>query len=62
MYCILEAFNQAGEARVGFHFFLDALDGVHDGGVVLTAKAGTDALQADGGEFAHEEHSDLACL
>ena len=60
--CVLEAFDQAGEARVGFHLFLDALDGVDDGGMVLAAKTGTDALQADGGEFAHEEHGDLACL
>ena len=59
---ILEAFDQAGKARVGFHFFLDALDGVYDGGVVLAAKTGADALQADGGEFAHEEHGDLASL
>ena len=57
---VLEAFDQAGEARVGFHLFLDALDGVDDGGMVLAAKTGTDALQADGGEFAHEEHGDLA--
>ena len=59
---VLEAFDQAGEARVGFHLFLDALDGVHDGGVVLAAEARTDALQADGGTLAHEEHGDLAGL
>ena len=35
---------------------------MHDGGVVFAAKTGTDALQADGGEFAHEEHGDLASL
>ena len=62
MYGVLETFNQTGEARVGLHFFLDALDGVHDGGVVLAAKARADALQADGGEFAHEEHGDLPCF
>ena len=57
---VLEAFDQAGKARIGFHLFLDALDGVDNGGMVLAAKTGTDALQADGGEFAHEEHGDLA--
>ena len=30
--------------------------------MVFAAKAGTDALQADGGELAHEEHGDLAGL
>ena len=62
MDCVFQAFDQACEARVGFHLFLDALDGVDDGGVVLAAKAGTYALQADGGELAHEEHGDLASL
>ncbi len=59
---VFQAFDQACEARVGFHFFLDALDGVHDGGVILAAKTGTDALQADGGELAHQEHGYLAGL
>ena len=35
---------------------------MHDGGVVLAAEARTDALQADGRTFAHEEHGDLPCL
>ena len=62
MYGVLEALDEASEARVGLHFLLDALDGVYDGGVVLAAEARTDALQADGGTFAHEEHGDLPCL
>ena len=59
---VFEALDEAGETRVGLHFLLDALDGVHDGGVVLAAEARADALQADGGAFAHEEHGDLPCL
>ena len=59
---VLQTFDKACEARVGFHLFLDAFDGVDDGGVVLAAKARADALQTDGGELAHEEHGDLASL
>ena len=59
---VLQAFDKACKTRIGFHLFLDALDGVNDGGVILAAKAGADALQADGGELAHEEHGDLASL
>lgn len=59
---VLEAFDESCETRVGFHFFLDALDGVNHSGVVLAAKAGTDGLQADGGAFAHQVHGHLASL
>ncbi len=60
--CILQTFNQACKTQVGLHLFLDALDGVNDGGMVFAAKTRPDTLQADGGEFAHEEHGDLPCF
>ena len=59
---IFEAFDESCEARIRLHFLFHALDGVNDGGVVLSAKARTDALQADGGAFAHQVHGDLTCL
>ena len=35
---------------------------MNDGGVILASEAGADALQANGGAFAHQVHGDLASL
>lgn len=57
---ILKPFDKACKAWICFHFLLDALDGVDYCGMVLASEARTNALQADGGAFAHEEHGNLA--